>query len=155
MSSSRGWRIASITATLALCSTPTLSANAQAQTATRDSIEGKWSGMAGLPTDRVAIAFEIKRDSVGKLRAYLYQQVSNFYGLELPGDFIAYRQALAAVLNAMRVDWTEFAQAVSSVGKPGDPHQLLLDVIGDFGRTWRGEPPPQHGPAPQDTAKVS
>jgi len=33
--------------------------------------------------------------------------------------------------------------------------QLLLDVIGDFGRTWRGEPPPQHGPAPQDTAKVS
>jgi len=51
-------------------------------------------------------------------------------GLELPGDFIAYRQALAVVLNAMRVDWAEFAQAVSSVGDPGDPHQLLLDVIG-------------------------
>jgi len=33
--------------------------------------------------------------------------------------------------------------------------QLALDVIDDFGRTWRGEPPPQHGPAPQDTAKVS
>ena len=33
--------------------------------------------------------------------------------------------------------------------------QLVLDVIGDFGRARRGEPPPQHGPAPQDTAKVS
>jgi TRAP-type C4-dicarboxylate transport system permease small subunit len=33
--------------------------------------------------------------------------------------------------------------------------QLLLDVIADFRRTLRGEGPPQHGPAPQDTAKVS
>jgi TRAP-type mannitol/chloroaromatic compound transport system permease small subunit len=33
--------------------------------------------------------------------------------------------------------------------------QLVLDVITDFGRAWRGEPPPQHGPAPQDSAKVS
>jgi len=33
--------------------------------------------------------------------------------------------------------------------------QLVLDVIGDFGRARRGEPPPQHGPAPQDSAKVS
>jgi len=33
--------------------------------------------------------------------------------------------------------------------------QLALDVIGDFGRTWRGEPPREHAPAPEDTAKVS
>ena len=33
--------------------------------------------------------------------------------------------------------------------------QLVLDVIGDFGRARRGEPPPQHGPAPENTAKVS
>lgn len=33
--------------------------------------------------------------------------------------------------------------------------QLALDVIADFRRAWRGEGPPQHGPAPQDTAKVS
>ena len=33
--------------------------------------------------------------------------------------------------------------------------QLVLDVIGDFGRTWRGEPPREHAPAPQDSAKVS
>jgi TRAP-type C4-dicarboxylate transport system permease small subunit len=33
--------------------------------------------------------------------------------------------------------------------------QLALDVIADLRRTMRGEGPPQHGPAPQDTAKVS
>lgn len=33
--------------------------------------------------------------------------------------------------------------------------QLVLDVIGDFGRTWRGEPPREHAPAPQDSARVS
>jgi TRAP-type mannitol/chloroaromatic compound transport system permease small subunit len=32
--------------------------------------------------------------------------------------------------------------------------QLALDVVGDFGRMWRGEGPPQ-APAPADTAKVS
>ena len=30
----------------------------------------------------------------------------------------------------MRGDWAALAQAVSFVGKPGDPHQLLLDVLG-------------------------
>jgi outer membrane protein assembly factor BamB len=62
--------------------------SAQAPTPPAESIEGKWAGMAGLPTDRVAIAFEIKRDTLGKLRAYLYQQVANFYGLELPGEIV-------------------------------------------------------------------
>jgi TRAP-type mannitol/chloroaromatic compound transport system permease small subunit len=33
--------------------------------------------------------------------------------------------------------------------------QLLLDAIGDFGRTWRGEPPREHAPAPEESAKVS
>ena len=33
--------------------------------------------------------------------------------------------------------------------------QLAIDVIDDFGRVLRGEPPPQHGPAVEDTAKVS
>ena len=32
--------------------------------------------------------------------------------------------------------------------------QLALDVINDFGRMWRGEGPPLHGPA-ADAAKVS
>jgi TRAP-type mannitol/chloroaromatic compound transport system permease small subunit len=33
--------------------------------------------------------------------------------------------------------------------------QLVLDVIGDFGRAWHGEPPREHAPAPEDSAKVS
>lgn len=50
-----------------------------------DPIEGKWSGTAGFPTDRVQIAFEFKRNEKNELKAYLYQSVMNFYGLELPG----------------------------------------------------------------------
>jgi TRAP-type C4-dicarboxylate transport system permease small subunit len=33
--------------------------------------------------------------------------------------------------------------------------QLAIDVVMDFGRMWRREGPPLHGPAPEDTAKVS
>jgi len=33
--------------------------------------------------------------------------------------------------------------------------QLVLDVIADFGRARRGEPPLAHAPAPEDSAKVS
>jgi outer membrane protein assembly factor BamB len=50
-----------------------------------DPIEGKWSGVVGFPTDRVEIAFEFKRNEKNELKAYLYQAVTNFYGLELPG----------------------------------------------------------------------
>jgi outer membrane protein assembly factor BamB len=79
-----GWTMAAVVT----CATPISGAYAQLPSSSRDSIEGKWAGMAGLPTDRVAIAFEIKRDSLGKLRAYLYQQVANFYGLQLPGEIV-------------------------------------------------------------------
>src|SRR3954453_14817249 len=44
-------------------------------------LDGKWAGEAGPPEDRVPIAFEF-RDH----KAYLYQRVINFYGLELPGE---------------------------------------------------------------------
>lgn len=47
-----------------------------------DPIEGKWTGLAGFPEDRVEIAFEIKRNDKGELRAYLFQPVMNFYGLD-------------------------------------------------------------------------
>ena len=49
-------------------------------------IEGRWAGRAGTPLDRVAIAFEFKRDSTGRLKAFLYEPVGNYYGLELPGE---------------------------------------------------------------------
>jgi outer membrane protein assembly factor BamB len=51
-----------------------------------DSIEGKWYGMTGFPQDRVPIGFEFKRNPQGALKAYIYDPVNNFYGLEIPGD---------------------------------------------------------------------
>ena len=50
-----------------------------------DPIEGKWLGMAGFPQDRIEIGIEFKRNAAGELKAYLYEPVGNFYGLELPG----------------------------------------------------------------------
>ena len=50
-----------------------------------DPIEGKWYGEAGFPQDRIAVGFEFKRNGKGELKAYLYEPVGNFYGLELPG----------------------------------------------------------------------
>ncbi len=51
-------------------------------------IEGRWSGVVGFPTDRVEIAFEFKRNDKHELKAYLYQSVTNFYGLEIPGPVV-------------------------------------------------------------------
>ena len=104
VSSSRAWFAAVIVA--GFMTWPT-NGSAQAAAAPRDSIEGKWAGMAGLPTDRVQIAFEIKRDSVGKLRAYLYQEVSNFYGLLLPGEIV--KQGDQYVLKEWRLTLTPTA----------------------------------------------
>src|SRR4051812_18065969 len=66
---------------LFVCSMALTSASARPP----DPIEGKWSGVAGFPTDRVEIAFEFKRNDKNELKVYLYQSVTNFYGLELPG----------------------------------------------------------------------
>jgi TRAP-type mannitol/chloroaromatic compound transport system permease small subunit len=47
------------------------------------------------------------------------------------------------------------ARCLLSIGSVLLIVQLALDVIDDLGRMLRGEPPPQRGPAPEDTAKVS
>jgi outer membrane protein assembly factor BamB len=52
---------------------------------TKDPIEGKWIGAAGFPQDRIDVAFEFKRNDKGQLKAYVYQPVLNFYGLDV-GD---------------------------------------------------------------------
>jgi len=51
-------------------------------------------------------------------------------GLDAPRGFRAYLQGLAGVLGAMRADWDTMAQGSAFVGKSGDPHQILLDVLG-------------------------
>ncbi|MGH9442674.1 MAG: PQQ-binding-like beta-propeller repeat protein [Thermoanaerobaculia bacterium] len=50
-----------------------------------DPIEGKWYGEAGFPQDRIEVGLEFKRNEKGELKAFLYEPVGNFYGLELPG----------------------------------------------------------------------
>jgi outer membrane protein assembly factor BamB len=52
---------------------------------TADPIEGKWYGKAGFPIDRVDLGFEIKRDDQGALTLFLYGDIFNFYGLQVPG----------------------------------------------------------------------
>lgn len=51
-----------------------------------DPIEGKWFGLAGFPQDRGELGFEFKRNAEGVLKAFLYEPLNNFYGLEIPGD---------------------------------------------------------------------
>src|ERR1041385_7828402 len=58
---------------------------ARAASPSPDPIEGKWYGEAGFPQDRIAVGFEFKRNGKGELKAFLYEPVGNFYGLELPG----------------------------------------------------------------------
>lgn len=74
---------------LLACALTSLNVAAQtpsAPAATPDPVEGKWQGQAGFPHDRVEIGFEFKRNERGELKAYLYQSLMNFYGLEMPGE---------------------------------------------------------------------
>lgn len=41
-----------------------------------------------------------------------------------------YLLSLYRVLNSMSADWLKMLDGVSRVGKAGDPHQLLLDIVG-------------------------
>lgn len=57
-------------------------------------------------------------------------RIAGVGGLTLPPGFLQYRRGLAGVLAIVRNDWRQLAAAVSFVGKSGDPHQILLDVLG-------------------------
>jgi hypothetical protein len=51
-------------------------------------------------------------------------------GLDAPPGFNGFLRGLAVLLTAMRADWNQFAASVSFVGKSGDAHQILLDILG-------------------------
>jgi hypothetical protein len=51
-------------------------------------------------------------------------------GLRAPAAFAGYVQRLFAVLTNARSDWTALVGAVNTVEKPGDAHQILLDILG-------------------------
>lgn len=98
--------IATIFFGLALCLSAETFAQvfAQAPAAASAAIEGRWYGMAGFPQDRVEIGFEFKRNDKQELKAYLYQPVMNFYGLELPGTLK--KEADKYVLEDVRMSLT-------------------------------------------------
>jgi hypothetical protein len=47
-----------------------------------------------------------------------------------PASELDYLRQLYKVLLAIDADWSTMSQAASYVGKPGDAHQLLLDIVG-------------------------
>jgi hypothetical protein len=57
-------------------------------------------------------------------------RIAGVGGLTLPPGFIGFRKGLADLLAVMRTHWRELAAATSFVGNAGDPHQILLDVLG-------------------------
>jgi outer membrane protein assembly factor BamB len=57
-----------------------------ADAAERDSIEGKWIGMAGTEKERIEIGLEFKRDDNGALKVILTQPISNYFGVDPGGE---------------------------------------------------------------------
>ena len=51
-------------------------------------------------------------------------------GLPHPDGFRTFLARLPALFTALREDWERMSSRVAYVGKSGDPHQVLLDVVG-------------------------
>jgi hypothetical protein len=51
-------------------------------------------------------------------------------GLPHPDGFRAFLARLPAIFAPLRQDWERMSSEVAYVGKSGDPHQILLDVVG-------------------------
>lgn len=83
-----------------VCALTLTSAPAQTPSPAPDLIEGKWYGVAGFAQDRVEVGFEFKRNEKQEIKAYLYQPVTNFYRLPVPG--VLSREGDKYVLNEYR-----------------------------------------------------
>ncbi|MDZ4701898.1 MAG: hypothetical protein SH809_19460 [Rhodothermales bacterium] len=51
-------------------------------------------------------------------------------GVPHPEGFRSFLQGLDPLLQTVRADWAAMADEVAFVGQAGDPHQLLLDIVG-------------------------
>jgi outer membrane protein assembly factor BamB len=107
--------ILNICSAVLICTVTSTIALGQQLTTAGDPIEGKWYGTAGFPTDRVEIGFEFKRNNKHELKAYLYQPVVNFYGLEVPGvvskagdEYAVKEWALSLTLRDGKLEGTYF-----------------------------------------------
>src|SRR5512132_4365052 len=101
---------------IVICSATMTSALAQQPAPVADPIEGKWYGTTGFPTDRVEIGFEFKRNDKSELKAYLYQPLVNFYGLEVQGvlgrgadNYVLKASSLSVALHDGKLEGPYFA----------------------------------------------
>lgn len=58
------------------------------------------------------------------------QGIRQIPGLETPRQIVPFVLRLHATLDKLEAEWRKLAQSVSFVGKPGDAHQTLLDIVG-------------------------
>jgi len=115
-----------------------------------DPIEGKWYGKAGFPQDRIDLGLEFRRNAKGELKAYLYEPVLNFYGLELPG---------VVVRNGETYTNKDYAITLRLRGDTLDGTYMPLDAPAELRRTQilpAETPIPDlpTGPGPRWTAKL-
>jgi hypothetical protein len=99
---------------------PVFSGNAVA--ATRDFFNRFVSGRGAIPAVRVG------KQPYGILPATVFSRMSWLNSLQR--DDSKALQSLYAVISAMYADWGKMVKDVSFAGKSGDPHQLLLDIVG-------------------------
>jgi hypothetical protein len=86
----------------------------------------------------IAPAIRVGKQPYGILPATAFSRLSwikngQWYlpdGIAHPEGFRTFLQALEPLLGTVRADWQAMADDVPFVGKSGDPHQLLLDIVG-------------------------
>jgi hypothetical protein len=100
--------------------------------ATRDFFTRHVLGAGSVPAIRVGNQpYGILPATVFSQMSWLDQPVRDGVGVLAAGAARgAYLRALYAVLDRTRREWAPLAAGVSHVGGPGDPHQVLLDVVG-------------------------
>ena len=97
------------------------SAGRAAVDAVRDFFLRYVSGCGYLP------AIQIGRQPYGILPTTAFAQLS---WPDEPAEHAAVRRGLHRVLTVARTDWQDFVAQLPRVGRAGDPHQLLLDILG-------------------------
>jgi hypothetical protein len=82
-------------------------------------------------------AIRIGNQPYGILPTTAFSRIASLKGELPPAGLAAFSRgqipflaALYAILRSVDSDWTSMSASVSHVGKPGDAHQILLDIIG-------------------------
>jgi hypothetical protein len=65
-----------------------------------------------------------------RMRWMYNEEFRTIQGLPHPEGYRTFLRKLYEILSLISRDWSNFANQVSYVSKPGDAHQILLDIIG-------------------------